>query len=841
VSRERLRAATVEQRLAEAEATIAALLSGEIDAVVDATTKTPMLLSKAQDALRISEERYRRIVETTNEGVWLIDAAGKTAFMNLRMARMLGCEDDMGLGRSPLEFLDDDGRAKLLAHRDQHRSEQAEVRYIRTDGTIVWGLLEATPSFDSAGRYEGTLAMVMDITARKQAEAALVASEARFRRLWESGIILITIVDAAGTIREVNDAGLQLLGYSREEILRGPLGWNDIIPAEWRPALEGARAQLASSGIASPWETEVVRKDGSRAFILAASAVIDDSERIAIGVDLTARRRAEDALDERVRMAALSSDVALVLTHEGAIDKLLERCAEALVEHLGIGFARIWTLDTKSKVLVLQANVGVKASVDRHLRVPVGQLSVGRIASTRQPSRVDDVSEEAGVDGPFFDGIHAFAGHPLLVDDVLVGVVAVFSRRRLSEAAFAALGAVADAIAVGVARNNVTRANELLEEQLRQAQKMEAVGRLAGGIAHDFNNILSVILTYCDFVLTDLKPIDPIRDDIGEIQKAGTRAANLTRQLLMFSRKQVLAPRLLDLDDVLSELENMLRRILGEDVELEIRRTSDLGRVGADPGSIEQVIMNLVVNARDAMPTGGKLTIATSNVTVDADFAQTQPGASAGPHVLLSVRDTGSGMDEATQQRMFEPFFTTKDVGKGTGLGLSTVFGIVQQTHGLIRATSVVGHGTTFDVYLPTSNQTTEARITQPIATRHGTETILLVEDEEEVRTVARAILKRLGYRVIVMRSAGEALLYCENAPRPIDLLVTDVVMPQMSGPELAQRLRVARPTLKFLCMSGYTDDSIVRHGVLEAKLAFIQKPFTMDSLGRKVREVLDG
>jgi signal transduction histidine kinase/CheY-like chemotaxis protein len=380
------------------------------------------------------------------------------------------------------------------------------------------------------------------------------------------------------------------------------------------------------------------------------------------------------------------------------------------------------------------------------------------------------------------------------------------------------------------------------EEQLRQAQKMEAVGRLAGGVAHDFNNVLSVILSYGALILQDLKPADPLRADVDEICKAASRAAGLTRQLLTFSRQQVIEPKVIDLGEVLTSMDKMLQRILGEDVELVSIAPKTSGRVKVDPSHIEQVILNLVVNARDAMPTGGKLTIETANVVLDETYALSHLPAKAGPYVMMAVSDTGAGMDRETQTRIFEPFFTTKEHGKGTGLGLSTVFGIVQQSGGTIWVYSELGKGTTFKVYLPRVDA--EVDVPKPQVappTLHGTETILLVEDEEQVRTIVLSILRRQGYSVIPAQHAGEALLLCEQHPEAIDLLLTDVVMPQMSGPELAKRLASTRPEMKVLCMSGYTDDSIVRHGVLEGGVAFLQKPITPASLARRVREVLDG
>jgi two-component system cell cycle sensor histidine kinase/response regulator CckA len=380
------------------------------------------------------------------------------------------------------------------------------------------------------------------------------------------------------------------------------------------------------------------------------------------------------------------------------------------------------------------------------------------------------------------------------------------------------------------------------EKQLRLAQKMEAIGSLAGGVAHDFNNILSVILSYAGMLLSDVGPDDPMRESLEEIRQAGQRAAALTRQLLLFSRHQVFEPAVIDLNDVLAGMDKLIRRILGEDVEVISVQGEPLSRVLADPSHMEQVIMNLVVNARDAMPTGGKLTLETKNVVLDQAFSEKHLGVLPGPSVLLSVTDTGQGMDKETQSRIFEPFFTTKERGKGTGLGLSTVFGIVHQSGGSIWVDSEPGVGTSFKVYLPPSERELEAvRKLAPAPILTGTETILLIEDEEHVRAVSRAILARSGYNVVDVNNPAEAIGVCGKPSKPIHLVLTDIVMPKMSGPELAKQLRILRPEIKVLYMSGYTDDTIIRHGMLDPTTAFLQKPFTPEDLLRKVRDVLDG
>jgi len=380
-----------------------------------------------------------------------------------------------------------------------------------------------------------------------------------------------------------------------------------------------------------------------------------------------------------------------------------------------------------------------------------------------------------------------------------------------------------------------------LEEQLRQAQKMDAIGRLAGGVAHDFNNLLTAIIGYADLIEADLGAASPHTEDVREIRLAADRAAVLTRQLLAFSRQQVLAPRVMDLNETVSGMRNMLRRLIGEDIELIVQSAPELGHVRADPGQMEQVVLNLALNARDAMPRGGRLIIETANVELDEEYARGHLGGSAGPHVMLAVTDTGVGMDAVTRARIFEPFFTTKEKGKGTGLGLATVYGIVRQSGGSIWVYSEPGAGTIFKVYFPRSfDVATPAVGALQRAEADGTETVLVVEDDDAVRTLARRGLEGYGYRVIEARNPGEAVAVSERHVGSIHLLVTDVVMPGQYGPELAQALRRERPELRVLYMSGYTDNAIAHQGLLEAGSAFLEKPFTPGNLAAKVRATLD-
>jgi len=380
------------------------------------------------------------------------------------------------------------------------------------------------------------------------------------------------------------------------------------------------------------------------------------------------------------------------------------------------------------------------------------------------------------------------------------------------------------------------------EEQLRQWQRVEAIGRLAGGVAHDFNNLLMTILGCSELLLRDFDREDPRRGEVEEIRRAAQRATSLTHQLLAFGRRQVLQPRVLDLNEIVENMNRMLQRMIGEDIQFLTILSPGLWPVKVDPGQIEQVIMNLVVNARDAMPEGGRLTLETANMNLDEEYARRHISMKPGPYVMMAVTDTGCGMDAETQSHLFEPFFTTKEKGKGTGLGLSTAYGIIKQSGGNIWAYSEAGRGSTFKVYLPRSPEVVKSYKPKEIipVPAKGTETILLVEDEEAVRTMISRVLQSSGYRVLEACQGKEAIEVCQKHQGLIHLMVTDVIMPQMSGRELAERMATVRPEMKVLFMSGYPDNAIVHHGVLDPGTAFLQKPFTLSALESKVREILE-
>jgi PAS domain S-box-containing protein len=632
--------------------------------------------------------------------------------------------------------------------------------------------------------------------------AKLNASERRLRVLMEGAHDGIFVLDAAGRITDVNPATERFFGRVRTALL-GAHVHEFVVPAERNRALEAFASLLpARRLLADAWS--FARPDGSVVVgDLSVSVVETDGVAVAFGVlrDVTERVRTGEAL--RLSEARFTRLVESGIIGVGISDVLgtLFEANDTYLDMLGYSRAEL----EAGEVSWLSLAPPEWRSGDENA---IAELAATGVARPWEK----DLDRRDGTRVPVLVGV-AMLDHPSCIV-----IVSDLSDRERAEKALRAS-----------------------EEQLRHAQKMEAVGRLAAGVAHDFNNLLSVIVMYAEMLVGSLKGGDPMREDVEEILKAGRRGTDVTRQLLMFSRQNVTQPRVLDLNEVVDGKDRMLLRIVGRDVTLVASKARALGRVRIDLSSIEQAIMNLVVNARDAMPAGGQLTLETANVTLDETYAYAHPGVTAGPHVMLAVTDTGTGMDAATQSRIFEPFFTTKPKDKGTGLGLSTVFGIVQQSGGSVWVYSELGKGTTFKVYLPRVDANVDRRPSQPApATLRGTETVLLVEDDDPLRAAAMVVLRRHGYHVIAARHSGEALLMSEQYIGAIHLLMTDVVMPLLGGPDLARRLAKERPEMKVICMSGYTDDTIVSHGLLEAGMAYLQKPFTTEALARKTREVLD-
>jgi PAS domain S-box-containing protein len=595
----------------------------------------------------------------------------------------------------------------------------------------------------------------------------------------------------------INPAYEKISGRSCQSLYDEPRSFVGPVPPEDRERLLLYMGRIQRGEHPGKIEYRVLRPDGETRWLLAHAAPIRNEQgevyRIAgVALDVTDSRKAESALEEsaeRFRKLAQASFDAILITQDG------------FVYDVNRGHADMFGY----------------ASVEEVIGRPI----------------TDFVAEEslADVQRRFANNIE---GTYQLVGKRKDG-------RRILLEATGATHVIAGRPARITALRDVTERRSL-EDQFRQAQKMEAVGRLAGGVAHDFNNLLTVIMSYTDMLSEGLAVQDPRADDLDQIRKAAVTATSLTRQLLAFSRHQVIEPRLVDLSDVVSMSNKLLNRLIGEDIDVVTTIAKEPLAVMIDPGQLEQVIMNLAVNARDAMPRGGKLILETANVKIDADYARDQWLANSGRFAMLAVTDTGVGMDEATLARIFEPFFTTKDVGKGTGLGLATVFGIIKQSNGFIRVSSEIGRGTTFKIYLPLVDRPTERYDGQPELAQLpvGTETVLLAEDAAAVRAAARQILERYGYTVLEAPSGKDALNIALKRQAPIHLLLTDVVMPEMSGRELAEQFLELRPSAKILYMSGYTDDAVVLHGILSAGIAYLQKPFSPATLARKVREVLD-
>jgi PAS domain S-box-containing protein len=636
---------------------------------------------------------------------------------------------------------------------------------------------------------------------RHAADEALRRSESMYRSLIEGSIQGI-MIQVDGVIRLANQALVTMLGYETPEALVGQEIWPLIAPEDREMVAAYASARKLGRPAPSNYELRLLRRDGAVVLLdCLATSLTWNGERatLATVVDMTERKRAERNLrasDERFRQIAENiKEAFLVVELDGYRPLYLSRMWEEI-------WGRPLEEAYRNPIAWVEAIHPDDAAVVQEARqaIETGE-PIARSFRVRRP-----------------DGS---------VHWVRARAFPVFNATR---ELYRVVGLVEDI-------TDVRRT----EEQLLQAQKMEAIGRLAGGIAHDFNNLLTAILGYSELVLQDLGADHPSAADVNEIRAAGQSAEGLTRQLLAFSRKQILQPQNLDLNMVLTRVDGLLRRVIGEDVELTMRLATPLGRVMADAGQVEQVVMNLAINARDAMPDGGQLTIETANVELDVDYAAQHAGASTGPHVMIAVTDTGTGMDDATRQRLFEPFFTTKEVGRGTGLGLATVYGIVTQSRGSIWVYTELGRGSTFKIYLPaTDDVSAESLAPAGPLSLSGTETILVVEDQAEARSVICETLRRRGYTVIEAANGPEAIVKGVQSDVRIDVMLTDVVMPGMGGKRVAELIRATRPKLRVVYMSGYTDASIVHHGILDSGVAFVQKPFATETLLRKIREVLD-
>ena len=754
---------------------------------------------------RRTEEDLRRlasIVACSDDAIVGKTTEGIITSWNSGAQHIFGYSPKEAIGRSitmlaPVDRPEEIPRMLECLKRGEVVDHFETVR-LRKDGKEVQIELTVSPIRDAMERIVGASTIGRDISVRKAAEKHLVQMEARYRGLLEAAPDAMVVVNHGGEIVLLNVQAEKQFGYRRDELVGQKV--KNIIP-------RGFAERLLMHGTGTPGDPVVPqmgtgielhgrRKDGSEFPIEIMLSPLDTVD----GILITAAIR--NIAERKLRENDLSRLAAVV-----------ESSQDAIVSLTSLGIIRTWNRGAE-RIFGYSAEEATGRSIlflsppDRSAE---GSTLLERVARA--------------------DRIEHFETIRVKKDGTQIHVALTFSPIKDSDGRVVGVSSVA---------RDVTESKHM-EAMLRQSQKMEAVGQLAGGVAHDFNNLLGVILGYTGLMLDRLGLDDPQRKSIEEIQKAGDRAALLTRQLLAFSRKQVLQPKVIDLNAVVAGAEKLLQRLIGENIELRAVLNPELCRVKADPGQIEQIIMNLAVNARDAMPSGGKLTIETSNMEFDEAYTAQHPSTRTGPHVMLAVTDTGCGMDAETKAHMFEPFFTTKEFGKGTGLGLSTVYGIVKQSGGSVWVYTEPGLGTSFKIYLACVDAVPEIeppndKVMNVVA---GSQTILIVEDDPALLQVTHRSLEEVGYAILEARSSKEAIDISESHTGPIHLMVTDVVLPGMSGVKLAAYLSAQRPEMKVLYVSGYTNDTVFHHGVLEPGLAFLQKPFSARTLARRVGEVL--
>jgi two-component system cell cycle sensor histidine kinase/response regulator CckA len=693
------------------------------------------------------------------------------------------------------------------AHREAPKEPIVVISGLDDEGVALEAVRQGAQDYLVKGRLEGRLLarVIRYAIERKRAEELFREGEERFRQLAENISEVFFVMEAQyQETHYISPAYEQIWGRTCQSLYENPGGFFEALPPESRGPLLEYMARVQQGEHPGEIEFSVIRPDGDVRSVLVHVVPVRNEKgmvyRIAgTALDITARKRAEDALRESERRArTLFETVHLIV---------LGLDVQGRIDYVNPFFLQL-TGYTREEVL--------------------GQPWIERFLPAAQQAELLSVFH-----GLIEGEVHPYHQNAIVTKSGEERRIA-WSNTRLRDLGGRPIGT----LSIG---EDITEQRRL-EEQLRHSQKMEAVGRLAGGVAHDFNNLLTAILGHADLLLDDLPPDGGPHADVAEIRAAAERAAGLTRQLLAFSRQQVLQPAVLNVNGVVENLQKLLRRLIGEDVRLRIALAPDVGNVLADVGQLEQVIVNLAVNARDAMPAGGTLTLETANTDLSDDYLEAHQPVIAGSYVMIAVSDTGIGISPQNQARIFEPFFTTKEVGKGTGLGLSTVYGIIKQSGGYIWVYSEPGRGTTFKIYLPRVEAPAEslAPVHRAQGTPSGTETILLAEDDDQLRKLLGGFLQRLGYRVLAAANSEEALAEAAKHAGTIHLLLTDVVMPGESGRQLARRLEEVRPGLRTLYVSGYTDATIMDQSILERGHHYLQKPFTPTVLARRVREVLD-
>lgn len=949
---------------------------------------------RAEDELRKSEGRYRMLLESVTDYIYTTVVENESA---VATSHGPGCAAVTGY--TAQEYDDDPGLWLRMVPEEERQEvrEQAERvlagkwiaplehRIVHKHGEIRWIRNTSVPHYDMEGRLIAYDGIVSDITVRRRSEEVV--------KKWKS-----TLESA----QRIAHLGSWELNLEKNELI-----WSDeiyrifgLLPQEFSVTYEGflsmahpddrdyvndAYSRSVENDIPYDVFYRIIRKSDQK--IRYVHEICEHTRDKSGGVirslgtihDVTEQKLAGQSLAERVKLSELSAEIGCILTMPGDLRNMLSGCARSIVNNLDAAFARIWTLNAPENILELQASAGLYTSIDgTHSRVPIGKLKIGRIAEERKPLITNAVIGDPLVNDQEWakrEGMVAFAGHPLTVENRLIGVIALFSRNQLTDVSLKALASISNEIAVGIERkraedalmkekeflNNLLHGSAIatfvldpqhrvllwnqaceeltgmkaadvigtslhwqafysverpclvdividgrtdqlhhlyehasrsaltpeglqaeghysdlngqaryimfyaapirngdgsllgaietlqditeqknLEAQLFQSQKMEAIGQLAGGIAHDFNNILTAIVGFSTLIEMHMAKNDPQRANLSNVLAAADRAADLTRSLLTFSRKQAINPRAVDLNRIISKIGSFLKRIIGEEIELNTTCTPGELTVNADSGQIEQVLMNLAANARDAMPGKGALSIDTGTVELDEDFIMAQGYGEAGWYAWISVTDSGQGMDEATCKKIFEPFFTTKEVGKGTGLGLSIVFGIVKQHNGFITVYSQPGIGTTFRILLPLiQSVVSECQSCEDEVIGKGTETILVVDDDASLRDLAEKTLEMFGYTVITAVDGRDALDRFKQNSGSIDLVILDIIMPEMNGKEAFDEMKTINPDLKAIFISGYTSDIIRKRGLMDQGLEFVAKPLNLKQLLIKVRDVL--
>jgi len=789
----------------------------ELEQMVEELKGKVSKYKETEEALRRSAEHLRVILDTVQANIFYKDNENRFLSANRAWFDTFDLKPEVVIGRKLSEFIPPD-TAEALYQDDMEviRSGQPKLNIeekIQTNAGMRWFITDKVPYRNVDGKIQGIIGFGRDITERKRAEEMLRERERRFKAIADYTYDWENWVGNDGRLLWVNPVVERMTGFSPQEVLSMADFPLPLVMEEDRPRalieFQNAVQNRISEG---NFEVRFRRKDGQIIWGAVAWQQFFNENGESIGHrssirDITERKRAEIELE---RMRALLSDGQRI-AHLGSWEYIADTQETVWSEEE----FRIYGLDPARQPptyqTLLRKNIHPDDAVmlDQTFRKALRDGSVFELEH-RIVRKNGDERVLHNLAHPYFDEkgkLVKYVGATLDITD----------RKQAEEQMFS------------------------LQEQLQQSQKMEAIGRLAGGVAHDFNNLLTVISIQSQLSLLGLREGDPLREKLQEIEKAADRAANLTRQLLAFSRRQLLEMKVLNLNFIVSDLEKMLHRVIGEHIELKTILADDLGMVKVDPGQMEQVILNLVVNAKDAMPQGGQLILETANAELDEQYTSSNAGMVPGPYIMFSITDTGTGMTKEVREQIFEPFFTSKEKGKGTGLGLSTVHGIVKQSGGDIYVYSEPDKGTSFKIYLPRVYEAPEEVKKATLEeTPRGKETILVVEDEDAVRKLVVDILRVQGYLMLKAREGREALVLCEKEKGPIDLILTDIVMPCMGGPELIERCKQVRTDFKILYMTGHTDDAIVEHGVVDKTINLIPKPFAIEKLARMVREVLD-